>query len=151
VKWISDPKRLGWLNFWIWVLVAFHVCFISQLPYSLDFDGGIILAFVGICLIAGLLSLLVSGATAIRNRGWRILFKTIVIMCFFSSIFAIKKYGLLGQLQLMIGSSWTTLGAPSLMQIFVRRLVAWMGLFAPAFFVFAVLVSGEFADRHPEA
>jgi hypothetical protein len=150
MKWISNPKRIGWLNFWIWVLVAIHVCYLSQLPYRLDFDGGIFIIFVGMCLIAGLLSLLVSGAAAIQNRVWRMLFKIIVLICFFGSIFAIKKYGLLGQLQLVIGASWTTLGTPSMGQMLVRRLVTWMALFAPAFFAFAILVSGEFGDKRPE-
>lgn len=150
MKWISDPKRIGWLNFWIWVLVAIHVCYLSQLPYRLDFDSGIFIVFVGMCLIAGLLSLLVSGVAAIQNRVWRMLFKIIVLIGFFGSIFAIKKYGLLGQLQLVIGASWTTLGTPSMGEMFVRRLVAWMALSAPVFFAFAILVSGEFGDKSPE-
>lgn len=141
---ITEPKRLGWWAFRLWLFFAIYVCYILQLVAG----GGIViihhLLFLGMAVISALLSLLIPGVTAIKQRAFRISFKLVVVASFLGSIYVIKKIKFLSRLQLMIGGCCSTLGGSSPFNIIVGSVLIALAYVVPFYFIVAVLASGEF-------
>jgi hypothetical protein len=141
---ITEPKRLGWWNFGLWIFFSVYVCYFLELVQGGDFGKASHFFFGVMGIVSVLLSLLIPGATAIRQRTVRIFFKFIIILSFLGTLLFIKQIKFLSQVQSMLLGACGSLGSPSLSDKVIVWILLALAYIVPLFFVVAVAVAGEF-------
>lgn len=146
LEYISEPKRLGWWNFKLWMLFAVYYCYFVPLFLFSEVGKGSHYVFAGLIVISVLLSLLIPGVTAIKQRVIRLGFKLIVVSGFGLPII-VNKTKLGWWLNGMVVGSYSTLGSLPLSYFIVKYVLFALMYLAPLFFMLAILLSGEFVEN----